>query len=122
MFIRFVVGRDDEHHRLLKGVITEAELLRDDALLERYQVSMLDATYDWLNEHLPCPPFRKGVFPRSAVCWFKDNAGEPIKKVWEIVALLKEQGVPVRLLKSRNPGRILYQDEYQVVVEEWKQI
>jgi hypothetical protein len=122
MFIRFVVGRDDEHHRSLRGVITEAELLRDDALLECYQVSLLDATYDWLNKHLPCPPFRKGVFPPSAVCWFKDNAGEPIKKVWEIVALLKEQGVPVRLLKTRKPGRILYEDEYQVVVEQWKQI
>jgi hypothetical protein len=122
MFIRFVVGRDDEHHRSLKGVITEAGLLRDDALFERYQVPMLDATYDWLNKHLPCPPFRKGVLPQSAVCWFKDNAGEPIKKVWEIVALLRKQGVPVRLLKTRNPGGILYEDKYQVVVEEWNLI
>ena len=29
MFIRFVVGADDENHRLLTGLVTEARLLRD---------------------------------------------------------------------------------------------
>jgi hypothetical protein len=121
MFIRFVVGKDDEHHRLLTGVITEARLLRDDDLLESHQVSMLEAAYEWLNVHLPCPPFDSGVLPRSSVSWFKDNAGEPITKVWEIVAILNAHSVPVRLLRTKNPGKILYEDEYQVVVEEWRQ-
>jgi len=42
--------------------------------------------------------------------------------MWEIASLLKEHGVPVRMLRSTNPGKILYQDDYQIVVDEWKRI
>jgi hypothetical protein len=42
--------------------------------------------------------------------------------MWEIAHLLKEHGVPVRLLRSENPGKVLYEDDYQIVVEEWKHL
>lgn len=122
MFIRFVVGADDEDHRQLTGVITEARLLRDRNALEEHQVVWLQDMYGWLNDHLPCPPFSTSGWSRDAVTWFKDNAGDPIKIMWQIVTLLREHGVPVRMLRSKNPGKVLYEDDYQVVVEEWKQI
>jgi hypothetical protein len=39
--------------------------------------------------------------------------------MWEITALLKERGA---LVRSTNPGKILYQDSYQIAVEEWKKL
>ncbi len=122
VFVRFVVGTSGENHRWLTGVIAEARLLRDDDALERYEVEWLEETYAWLNAHLPCPPFRESDWSRDAVCWFKDNAGESITRVWGIVALLREHGLQVRVLRSRNPGKILYEDDYQVVVEEWRSL
>jgi len=56
MFIRFVVGVDDEHHRSLTGVITEARLLRDRDKLLEHELKWLEEIYEWLNAHLPCPP------------------------------------------------------------------
>ena len=50
------------------------------------------------------------------------GAGEPIKRMWEIASLLEDNDVPVRLLRSANPGKILYQDSYQIVVAEWKKL
>jgi len=122
MFIRFVVGADDEDHRLLTGVITEARFLRDRNELAQAEIVWLEETYSRLNENLPCPPFAAAGWSRDAVAWFKDNAGDPIKRMWELVALLREHGVRVRLLRSKNPGKVLYEDDYQVVVEEWKHI
>ena len=55
-----------------------------------------------------------------ALC--KDDTAEPIKKMWELSALLKQHGVPVRMLRSAHPGKILYEDAFQIVVEEWKEI
>ena len=48
--------------------------------------------------------------------------GEPIRRMWEIAQLLKEHDVPVRMLRSASPGKVLYEDSFQVVVEEWKHI
>jgi hypothetical protein len=42
--------------------------------------------------------------------------------MWELAALLREHGVPVRMLRSANPGKIVYQDAFQIVVEEWKKL
>jgi hypothetical protein len=122
MFIRFVVGNDAEHHRSLTGIITEARMLRDKGALNQDQVSWLEEVYAWFNATLPVPPFSFSAWPRDAVTWFRDDAGEAIKKMWEIASLLKEHGVPVRMLRSANPGKILYQDPYQIVVEEWRKI
>lgn len=122
MFLRFVVGADDEHHRLLTGIITEARILRDENKLEPYEVQRLEELYEWLNAHLPCPPFSSGQFPLDAVAWFKAGAGDFISRMWDFVAIIEGHDVPVRLLKSQNPGKILYEDEYQVLVKEWRKL
>ena len=122
MFVRFVVGADGDHHRSLTGIITEARLLRDRGGLNQDRVFWLEEIYEWFNANLLVPPFSTSNWPRDAVAWFRDDAREPIKRMWEIASLLKDHGVPVRLLRSHNPGRILYQDSYQIVVEEWKKI
>jgi hypothetical protein len=122
MFIRFVVGADGEHHRYLTGLITEARLLRDRGGLDPHQVARLEETYAWFNANLHCPPFSSSNWPKDSVSWFRDNAGEPIRRMWEIAHLLKEHGVSVRMLRSASPGKVLYEDSYQIVVEEWKQL
>jgi hypothetical protein len=122
VFVRFVVGNDGEHHRSLTGIITEVRLLRDKGVLSPHQVSWLEETYIWFNSNLPVPPFSSAKWPEDAVSWFRDDATDAIRKMWDIVALLREHGVTVRMLRSANPGRILYQDPYQVVVVEWRTI
>ena len=122
MYIRFVVGGDREHHRFLTGLITEARLLRDRGALDQYQVLWLEELYAWFNANIPVPPFSSGRWPDDAVTWFRDTAVEPINRMWELASLLKGHGVPVRMLRSPGPGKILYEDSYQIVVDEWKQL
>lgn len=122
MFIRFVVGADDEHHRRLTGIFTEARILRDDDQLSPDEERWLETIYDWFNTNLPQPPFSSGTFPLDAVAWFKAESVEHISHMWDIVAILREHGLSVRLLKSHNPGRLVYEDQCQVIVEEWRQL
>ena len=37
--------------------------------------------------------------------------------MWDIIALLREHDVPVRVIRSKNPGKIVYEDKYQVVAD-----
>jgi hypothetical protein len=122
MFIRFVVGADHQHHRELNGIITEARLLRDRDGLSGEETARLESLFDWFNDHLPVPPFSTSAWPQDVVAWFKDDAGEAISRMWNLVALLEDHGVQVRLLRSKSPGRVHYEDDYQILVEEWKRL
>ena len=122
MFLRFVVGGDGEHHKLLTGLVTEARLLRDKGELAFYEEEQLERIYSWLNEHLPCPPFSTAGWSRDAVSWFKDTADRSIGKMRELATILESHGRLVRVLQSENPGRVLYEDSFQVVVEEWRRL
>ena len=122
MFIRFVVGADDEIHRMLTGVITEARILRDENKLHSYEEEWLEDIYDWFNSHLPHPPFSTAKFPRDVVTWFRSESSDFIARMWDIVAIIESHDVPVRVLKSQNPGKVVYEDDYQVLVEEWRHL
>lgn len=122
MFVRFVVGSDGKYHKELTGIITEAQLLRERGVLTAEEDVRLEAAYLWFNEHVPVPPFSSRRLPKDAVAWFKHDAREPVAKMWDIVALLREHGTEVRLLRSPNPGRVVYEDQLQVVVVEWNRI
>ena len=82
----------------------------------------MEGIYEWLNAHLPCPPFSTSGWSQDAVAWFKDGSTDAIRKMRGLAVLLQQHGALVRMLRSKNPGRVLYEDDYQVVVEEWKHL
>lgn len=91
-------------------------------MLSDAQVSRLEEAYAWFEELLPVRPFEPARWPRDVVAWFKDDAGEPIRRMWDIVAILRDHDVPVRLLRSAHPGKVLYEDRFQVAVVERNRI
>jgi hypothetical protein len=121
MYIRFVVASHDENPWRATGIITSARVLCDDGELEPYEAEIVQSSFDWFNDHLPCPPFganrKSGAWTVDAVAWFVPEAKEPIARMWDLVAILKEHGVAVQIFRSESPGLIVYRDEYQVVAE-----
>ncbi len=122
VFIRFVVGSDGQNHKALTGIFFGAWSLRKRCELTAEEEVRLDALYGWFNVHVPVPPFATGRFSHDAVAWFKDHAREPVAKMWDIVTLLREHGVEIRFLRSPNPGKVVYEDRVQVLVEQWNQL
>ena len=56
------------------------------------------------------------------MAWFKTESEQFITRMWDLVAILENHDVPVRLLRSPNPGKVVYEDDYQILVEEWRRI
>ncbi len=122
MYLRFVNGTESENAFALNGVFTVAEALKNEGMMDRYECRWLEEIFEWFNTQLPCPPFRikrkTGEWSRDAVSWFRDDAPqECLGRIWDLVALIENQGVPVRFVKAANPGWIVYRDDYQVVAE-----
>ncbi len=121
MFVRFVVGTDAENFAWLNGIFTEAKFLSRREELFKYELDQLNSTFDWFNDHLPCPPFlsklETGEWTREAVAWYRAEATHHIRRMWDIAAILRENGINVRLVTSEKPGKLVYEDEFQIVAE-----
>jgi len=115
MYIRFVAGNEKEKLNTLHGPFTEARILRDNDKLYEYEVEVINDIFSWYNKNLPCPPFESSKWPNNAITWFKVEAQVFITKLYEIKTILKEHDVQIQTIKTEYPGKILYEDEYQIV-------
>ncbi|MFF5567576.1 hypothetical protein ACFY7Z_21020 [Streptomyces sp. NPDC012623] len=52
----------------------------------------------------------------GAVAWFKPSAGELIQRVAGYLEILAAHGIECATVRSPDPGRIVYEDEHQIVV------
>ena len=51
------------------------------------------------------------------MCWFKSSATEHIGRIYELVHILEQRGIYVRVFTTDRPGYIVYEDAHQVVAE-----
>ena len=116
-FVRFVVGAGQDDHRRLAGPFRFQDRAEYDELAPEWLRDELDRVFDWFNDALPVPPFRRCEFPRTAVCWFRSDAGDTVARTWELAVLLREVGLPVRFIRSWEPGQIIYYDDTQIVAD-----
>jgi len=112
MYIRFTTTAIDEDSKKPRGIFIEAYQLLNSGDLKANEWKSLRATLDWFNANLPHPPEK---FKTSrAIFWFKPAAAENIRRVWQLVRLLRAYDRHVVVYKCRRLGNISYSDEFQV--------
>lgn len=89
-----------------------------------YEENELNAVLSWFNSHLERPvrfkrSTSKGHDDRDSkgISWFKPTATKHLVQIRRVIAVLEENGWLVSMIKTRNPGYIVYEDDYQVVAE-----
>lgn len=123
MYVRFVVPDIDTDSQAELGVFNAVWNLRDGGQLDVHEEDEHDRIRKWFNENLEIPtrftaskpPFHRKKY--KAISWFKDSAHEHIARVRSLVMILKNHGVPVRMLRTDRVGYVVYEDEYQIVAE-----
>ena len=117
VFIRFVLSEVDEDSHRRTGVLVAAHRLRDSDELDEHERARLTRLLAWFNEHLRVPPPLSRPGNHRALSWFKPNATKPVSRMWEVVHLLRAHGLLVDVLKTDDPGSVLYEDKWQVVAK-----
>ena len=54
------------------------------------------------------------------VCWFKDGAARHISRMREMCFVLVEIGYPIDCRWAVEPGRTIYEDDFQIVALDHK--
>jgi hypothetical protein len=93
------------------GIFRAAAVVEVRAELPEWRREWLSDRFAWFRTHLPVP--RYGGIDRRAIFWFHPHASI-VSEMWHLVAILREEGVPIALRRTNMPGRIVYQDEFQI--------
>jgi hypothetical protein len=125
MLIRFATLKVDSETHQEEGLFTAAYSLRDEGHPPDYELEQLKDLLRWFRDNLEAPDrFTRSTRPHSpgkAICWIKDSALEHIEKLWGIVTILENNGIQTRIIKTERPGYIVYEDEFQVAAEPFKE-
>ncbi|MEM9017013.1 MAG: hypothetical protein AAGC68_08360 [Verrucomicrobiota bacterium] len=118
-YLRFIVRTDHPSRTRCTGVVASLRILGEEGRLPDYQVEYSQEIFDQLNEGLPCPPFEESDWSAECVSWFKDT--EPAQK-WisvfrDIISILEDSDIEVGMLTTDRPGKIVYEDDFQVVAQ-----
>lgn len=120
-YLRFVVGAERQPIHTLGGLIRHDLTVRVGTHMLEHERTLWKETIRWFNKHMAVPPYStRQKLGRRAVCWLRDDAHECIREMRVLAYLLGEAGVPTRVLERANPGRIVWQDEHQVVALPWR--
>ncbi|MFJ9810381.1 hypothetical protein ACIRTB_19355 [Streptomyces sp. NPDC101158] len=106
------------------GIFALANTLARDGRLSEEQYRFWRAANDWYDAAYPDPSatdptvYDEARHP-GAVAWFKATATRLLDRVPGYLDLLAAHGVPCVRVESADPGRIVYEDDVQVVVVPW---
>jgi hypothetical protein len=117
MYLRFQGHKPNLGTASRLGIFQLAFELRDRHDLPDYVYDELQLQLNWLKKNLTSPNVLDRDSNYRAICWFKTNAREPLKRIWAIKAILNEFGYHIDVIKTKHPGIVIYEDGWQVVAK-----
>lgn len=99
------------------GIFVAVDHLRRADLLTEDEEELYFDVEDWFNAHLPNPPFYDDGNTPGAVTWFRRSSTADMRKRLEpLCNILDQHRVAWGAAESTDPGRIIYEDLFQVGV------
>jgi hypothetical protein len=126
MYLRFVSPERAGRGRGAYGIFYAAGCAGRDHRNPDIVRGAIRSELDWFNANLPVPKGRhfviksKSCWYDEGICWFRAEARDMISHAWVLAALLRDCGVIINHLTTRDPGQILYRDDYQIVAKPGK--
>ena len=120
MFVRFESKKINTQSNSPQGVFYSIWDLLDQDVLSQHELDIVDECFDWLGMHFKAPACLDEPENRRAICWFKDCATEPMKRIWPIVRVLEDHGVHIEKVTTDNPGIIIFESGWQVAAKPYK--
>ena len=124
MYLRFVVPENDENSGREMGIFSAGGILDDEGRLYDYESKIRNSILSWFSKNLDVPTVQASesnyYSNPNAISWFKASAIDHIAKMREYVEILKAHDAQVKQLVTERPGKILYEDEYQIAAVPYK--
>jgi hypothetical protein len=120
-YIRFVIEREDEDSHVEQGIFQAAALAIEWQGITGIDADELNRLLAWFNENLEKPTSFGRDKLRLGICWFKTGSTEYISRIWEMVRILERNSIYVKKIRTDKPGYVIYEDQWQLVAEPFRQ-
>ena len=121
VYVRFVCFRLVEGQRSRLGLFQALDDARDSETAPDWALALIRDSDLWFEKNLNTPTrFDRGSWRgrgQPALSWFKAAATTHIAKMFQLKTALEACGVHVEVVRTRDPGFILYEDEWQIAAE-----
>ena len=122
MYIRLVLPLYERRYGGEAGFFHQAyDVCRSCEGDEAWLKKELREQLDWFNANLAVPDQLGRSFKRRrnihGLRWFQPSARECISRARYVGWLMTEAGSPVREIRVRNPGEVIWRDELQLVAK-----
>ena len=123
-FIRFEVEEAHEDSLQPTGIFQVLPKLEDSGTLARREARELHDMQLWFARHLPVPSRwsrsrRANAAPR-AICWFRREALASFPHLDRLICVIAKHGFPVRRVLTNRPGYVVYEDDFQIAAEPFR--
>ena len=120
MYLRFITEEIDTRSGKPKGIFTLAYDLIEEDVLGLDDEKLLKQLLGWFGDNLPIPTrFSKnrndGHKNTLGISWLKPESKEVVTKFWSLKAMLDNYGHNIEVIKSERPGKVVYEDDSQLV-------
>ncbi|MCL2648060.1 MAG: hypothetical protein FWD61_13790 [Phycisphaerales bacterium] len=113
-YTRIQVGYNARTTGRPAGVFAACHHLRRDGRLVPHEDQLFEEINQWFKRNLIEPQFYKVGNPEKAISWFKPAGNHFVDRLRPLVELLALKGVAVEIIRTEFPGRIIYEDDFQV--------
>ena len=102
------------------GIFTLAHSELANRSLYLHEEIEVKASLKWLESRLPTPTRfnrhrKESKKAGSGICWIRHEAEEFVAHMWKIKSILENHDIFIEVLRTDNPGYVVYEDQYQVV-------
>lgn len=115
MFIKYIPLTLDATENEEKGFLDLARFLSDTGGLSEDNYQTLHSHLNWVDSHVPKPPQRQQYQEEDlAITWWKLHP-ELYTRLNDVKKILEAHDVWIEVMQTENPGKIVYEDDYQVI-------
>lgn len=118
-FVRFVILARDASSGKPQGFLHALANLQNYNRLTPEEGMKVAEAFAWFEAHLPTPErfgrSMKAGASKNALSWYRATAREHIRRTRTLLPILHAHGFLTKMVTAHLVGRIVYEDEYQVV-------
>lgn len=93
------------------GIFTLVHQLLDKSIFPEKEELEVRALLAWFQHNMPMPDYKE----TAGISWLKDDQREMIEKFSQLKGFLESAGHPIDFMTVLDPGKIIYEDFFQVV-------